>query len=57
MSRLWNLHYPRWMIADGEPERRMGEDFDWFAVEFWTPGNLDPATHSDKLAVAIVDYK
>lgn len=32
----WNLHYASWMIGDGEPERRVGEVFDWFAVEFFS---------------------
>ena len=30
----WNLHYSRWVIDDGEPERHVGEIFEWFAVEF-----------------------
>ena len=36
----WNLHYESWIIADGEPHRRVSESFDWFAIEFWTEERL-----------------
>src|SRR4051812_23613968 len=32
----WNLHYPDNLIADGAPHRRVGDIFDWFAVQFWS---------------------
>jgi hypothetical protein len=31
----WSLHYFSWLISDGEP-RKVGELFDWFALEFWS---------------------
>ena len=31
----WSLYYLRVVIGDGEPERRVGDVFDWFAVSFW----------------------
>ena len=36
MPSEWALHYARWIIDDGEPEREVGESFIWFAVEFWS---------------------
>jgi hypothetical protein len=33
---VWSLHYWEWMIGDGEPHRKVGEMFDWFALEYWS---------------------
>jgi hypothetical protein len=30
----WNIHYPRWIIDDGEPEREVGEDFPWSVLAY-----------------------
>jgi hypothetical protein len=32
MNLDWKLHYLRVVIDDGEPERRAGDVFDWFAI-------------------------
>jgi hypothetical protein len=52
----WNLHYARWVIDDGEPERGVGDDFDWFSLEFWSSSGLGKAPESTKSAVAKSDY-
>jgi hypothetical protein len=56
MPTEWNLQYPSWMIADGEPDRETGESFEWFAVEFWTEGNLERTDERSKSAVPVADY-
>jgi len=53
----WNLHYPSWMIADGEPDHDVGESFEWFAVEFWTDDPLVKTAAREKTAVPIADYR
>jgi hypothetical protein len=53
----WNLHYARWVIDDGEPERRVEEDFDWFSLEFGSTNKLAKAPESVKSAFAVSDYK
>ena len=40
MPSEWNLHYARWVIDDGEPDRNVDESFEWFALEFWTEGPI-----------------
>ena len=52
----WNLQYPSWMIADGEPDRETGESFEWCAVEFWTEGVLESTDERSKSAVPVADY-
>jgi hypothetical protein len=56
MPTEWNLNYPSWMIADGEPDREVGETFEWFAVEFWTQQPLTRAGVRSKTAVLIADF-
>ncbi len=51
----WNLHYFRWVIDDGEPERHVGEIFEWFAVEFWPVAAIVQSVEMTKSAIAIPD--
>ena len=30
-----SLHYFRWLIEDGYPDRQVGTTFEWFNVDFW----------------------
>ncbi|MDE1162345.1 MAG: hypothetical protein PW792_10425 [Acidobacteriaceae bacterium] len=55
MERDWNLHYARWVIDDGEPELHVGEEFDWFAVSFWSDAPLMHSTENTRSAVPIAD--
>jgi hypothetical protein len=51
----WNLHYFRWVIGDGNPERHVGEVFDWFATTFWSEATLAKADEHEKTAAPIAD--
>jgi hypothetical protein len=51
----WNLHYSRWVIDDGEPERHVGETFEWFAVDFWPDAPLIRSVETTKSANPIAD--
>jgi len=53
----WNLHYAGWIIADGEPNRQVGEDFDWFSLEFLAFHKLQKAPESLKSADPLDNYK
>jgi hypothetical protein len=57
MPAEWSLYYPNWMIADGEPHRRVGEIFEWFSVEFWTVETLEGTDGQFKSAIPAADYK
>ena len=57
MLAEWNLHYEDWIIADGEPDRHVGDVFDWFAVAFWSDEKLTKASQREKSALAIPDFK
>jgi hypothetical protein len=56
MPSEWNLLYPSYMIEDGEPDFKVGQCFDWFAVEFWTEGSLDQTDEHRKSAMPVADY-
>ena len=56
MPITWNIHYARWVIDDGEPEREIGESFEWFAVEFVSADGLITAASSAKCATEAPDY-
>jgi hypothetical protein len=53
----WNLHYDDWIIGDGQPDRKVGERFGWFAVAFWTKAALMKVNEKSRSAVAIRGYK
>ena len=58
MRPIWNIHYARWVIDDGEPELDVGQDFDWFSLEFWpTRVPLVSTPEKVKSAVSAPDYK
>ena len=57
MQREWNLHYPSWIIGDGEPDRDVGDAFDWFAVDFWGESQLVTASKGIASAIAGHDYQ
>ena len=58
MPSEWNLHYARWVIEDGEPDRDVGESFEWFAVEFWSESGLVAAKDAgERSAVPGEDFK
>jgi hypothetical protein len=56
MPSEWNLYYPSWIIADGEPHRTVGEIFEWFSIEFWTVKSLERTDERHKSAVPVADY-
>ncbi len=57
MPHEWNLHYASWIIGDGEPDRSIGEVFDWFALEFWTESRLTMSSERSASAIPVDDYK
>jgi hypothetical protein len=58
MRSIWNIHYSRWVIDDGQPELDVEQDFDWFALAFWpTQGPLLSTSERVKSAVPTADYK
>jgi hypothetical protein len=52
----WNLHYARWVIEDGQPNRRVGDLFDSSDVEFNTEGALVAARAQAISAIPVGDY-
>ena len=56
MRNEWNLRYARWMIADGEPDRHVGDVFEWFAVAFSSDIKLSRVENGVKSAVPVGDY-
>jgi len=57
MPNEWNLRYDAWMIGDGEPNRDLGEVFDWYAVEFFSVEGLATVQEKSKSAVPVADYE
>jgi hypothetical protein len=53
----WNLHYEAWVISDGEPDRSVGEVFDWFAVEFWSDEGLAIASEMSKSVIVLPNFE
>lgn len=42
----------------GEPDREVGESFEWFSLEFWTvKGSLERTDERRKSAIPVADYK
>lgn len=56
MPTEWNLRYDEWVIGDGEPDRSVGDVFDWFAVEFWSTEGLARTNEKSKSALALPDF-
>jgi hypothetical protein len=57
MPAEWNLYYEGWIIEDGEPDRSVGEVFDWFAVEFHTQQDLVRIEADSKSATPVGDFE
>ena len=58
MRPIWNIHYARWVIGDGEPELDVEQDFDWFALAFWpTRAPLVGTSEKAKSAIPAPDFK
>jgi len=58
MPSEWNLHYARWVIDDGEPDRDVGESFRWFATEFWSEVALVLAKGAHEIsATPVADFQ
>jgi hypothetical protein len=55
MELEWNLRYFRWVIEDGEPERHVGDVFEWFAISLWSDAALTRVVKRTKSAVPIGD--
>jgi hypothetical protein len=53
----WSLHYFSWLIGDGEPNRKVGEVFDWFALEFWSEQPLKATAPGAPSALASGDFQ
>jgi hypothetical protein len=56
MPTEWSLHYESWIIGDGEPNRSVGEVFDWFAVEFVSVEGLAKTEAQSKSALPVADF-
>jgi hypothetical protein len=56
MLTEWSLHYPRWVIEDGYPDREVGETFEWFNVDFGAEPPLTKAGVRSKLAIPTADF-
>jgi len=56
MQPEWNLHYARWVIEDGQPDRRVGDVFDWSDVAFYSEETLTTAHERAKSAVPVGDF-
>jgi hypothetical protein len=57
MNCEWHLHYEGWVIEDGQPDRQVGETFDWFALSFWSEEHLRVTEERVKSASAVDDFK
>lgn len=55
MPTEWNLRYDAWVIGDGEPDRSVGEVFDWYAVEFRSAEGLAKVEAEPKSAIPVAD--
>jgi hypothetical protein len=56
MQSRWSVHYPRWIIDDGEPEREVGEYFQWSVVGFGSSDRLTLAASNVQSAISVHDY-
>ena len=57
MLAEWNLHYEDWIIGDGEPDRRIGDVFDWFALGCWSEERLEKVNERGRSAVPVSDFR
>jgi hypothetical protein len=52
MPPAWNIHYPRWIIDDGEPEREVGEHFPWPLLAYQSAEQM---TRTATLRLSVLD--
>jgi hypothetical protein len=52
----WNLYYARWLLSDGEEDRRVGEIFNWWVLDFSTQKGLTRSQELCKSALVAPDY-
>lgn len=58
MNSEWHLHYEGWVIEDGQPDREVGETFDWGALSYWSEDECLGVTEERvKSATAVDDFK
>lgn len=55
MQSQWSLHFESYVISDGEPHRSVGDEFDWFAIAFWTQEPLTGSEQTVRSAVLADD--
>jgi hypothetical protein len=56
MPSAWNIHYDRWVIDDGEPEREIGEQFEWFVLAFGSKDRLARVAQPTQSTIETPDY-
>jgi hypothetical protein len=56
MPLEWNFWYPLWMIQDGLPNRRVGDQFSW-DIEFYSPAKLSHSEQRRKTTIPLSDYQ
>jgi hypothetical protein len=56
MPSTWSVQYDRWVIDDSEPERQVGECFQWCVVGFGSLDRLTPAASHVRSAIGVEDY-
>jgi len=52
----WNIHYARWIIDDGEPEREVGENFPWPVLGFHSVERMSSGARQTRSALEADDY-
>jgi hypothetical protein len=52
----WNIHYARWIIDDGEPEREVGENFAWPLLLYHSAERMTRTDTRVLSAVVVDDY-
>jgi hypothetical protein len=58
MNGEWHLHYEGWVIEDGQPDREVGETFDWGALSYWSEDERLRVTDKRvKSGIAVDDFK
>jgi hypothetical protein len=50
----WDIEYPSYLIGDGEPHLRIGDAYDWFAIEF--SGSLAKTREKSIAAIPSANY-
>ncbi|HEV3334698.1 MAG TPA: hypothetical protein VG096_27110, partial [Bryobacteraceae bacterium] len=56
MSSTWSIHYDRWIIDDGEPQRDSDEHFQWSLLSFYSLERLTQAAAPARSGIEVDDY-